>query len=280
MAMKAILVPVELHDLIEPQLEAAILLAKRFGSFIEGFSLSPALSPFLAADAMGAGVAYSDIGQDQETAKEARLAFEHILRRHGVRAGTRRGEGPSYFWLEETPQRDDFVGNQGRVFDITVIGQPGTKVGLPRMSTLEEALFESGRPVLLVPPTVPRTLGDNILVAWNGSTETARTISFALPLLRSARQVVLVTVEGGGVPGPTGEQVATYLSRNDIACEVHSIKPGARSTGEAILAEAKEVGSDLVIKGAYTQSRLRQMIFGGATRHIIAESTLPVFLAH
>ena len=102
----------------------------------------------------------------------------------------------------------------------------------------------------------------------------------AMPLLKKASHVVVLTVQGGTVPGPTGEELARYLHRNGVLCEPITVQPEGRSTGEAILAHATSLQCDLLIKGAYTQSRLRQMIFGGATRHILANASLPVLMAH
>ncbi len=148
------------------------------------------------------------------------------------------------------------------------------------MVTLESALFDSGRPVLIAPPASPRSLGRNVLIAWNRSTEQARTTAFAMPLLRGAEKVTICTVEGGTVAGPSGEQLARSLQMNGIAAETITLPAGKRNAGEVILAKAEELGCDLVVKGAYTQSRLRQMIFGGATRHILAKATVPVLMAH
>jgi nucleotide-binding universal stress UspA family protein len=123
-------------------------------------------------------------------------------------------------------------------------------------------------------------MGENVLVAWNCSTEQAHTTALALPLLKKAKRVVVLTVKGGTVPGPSGEQLCGSLLRHGIRAEPITVDPEGRSTGAAILAQAATLGSDLIVKGAYTQSRLRQMIFGGATRHILAHSTLPVLMAH
>jgi nucleotide-binding universal stress UspA family protein len=192
------------------------------------------------------------------------------------------GAGPaiSHGWLDETPDGDDFVGSYGRVFDLIVLGGPGSGRQGPRMMTIESALFESGRPVLLAPPVAPRTIGENILIAWNCSMEQARATALAMPLLRKAGRVVICTVEGATVPGPPGEQIARYLQRNDVPAESIVVAAGQRRPGEVIMAKAEALGCDLVVKGAYTQSRLRQMIFGGATQHILTHATLPVLLAH
>jgi nucleotide-binding universal stress UspA family protein len=103
----------------------------------------------------------------------------------------------------------------------------------------------------------------------------------AMPLLRLANRITILTVEGATVAGPTGEQMAQSLQLNGIAAEAVTLKPPTkRSAGEVILAKADELGCDLIVKGAYTQSRLRQMIFGGTTRHILANAKLPVLMAH
>jgi hypothetical protein len=89
-------------------------------------------------------------------------------------------------------------------------------------------------------------MGENILIAWNGSTEQARTTALAMPLLKKASRVVVLTVQGGTVPGPTGEELARYLDRNGVQSEPITIQPEGRSTGE--LGEgldiARRTGSD------------------------------------
>jgi nucleotide-binding universal stress UspA family protein len=103
----------------------------------------------------------------------------------------------------------------------------------------------------------------------------------AMPLLRLAERITICTVEGATVAGPSGEQMARSLKLNGITAEPITLKPaGKRNAGETLLAKAGELGCDLIIKGAYTQSRLRQMIFGGTTRHILANAKLPVLMAH
>ena len=142
-------------------------------------------------------------------------------------------------------------------------------------------LFESGRPILLSPPLPPRQIATNVLIAWNCSTEQARAIALALPLLQKADRITVLTVIGGtGVAGPSAEQLIRYLQRNGIDAEAKRVDLDSSSTGEAILATAQSLGCDLLIKGAYTQSRLRQWIFGGATQHVLENAALPVLLAN
>lgn len=149
------------------------------------------------------------------------------------------------------------------------------------MTTLEAALFESGRPIIMAPPVPPKTLGRNILVHWNASTETSRVVSDSLRLLRLAERVTLLSVEGNMVPGPEAADMISYLSAHGVkATDIH-VRPESRSrAGEAILAQARRIGADLILKGAYTQSRLKQMIFGGATQYILQSADIPVILSH
>jgi nucleotide-binding universal stress UspA family protein len=280
MAMKTILVPTEPHDLMTSTLQTALLLARRFDGYIEGFALRPAIDNFVAMDPIS-GMAMATVKQrDAETATQAQSLFEGFMQANQVPQSVEAKSALAWSWFDTAPDGDDVVGSYGRVFDVIVLGRPGDDPQGPRMLTLEAGLFESGRPVLIAPPSPPQHLGENVLVAWNCSTEQARATAFAMPLLRRATKVTVLTVEGGTVPGPSGAQMARSLKLNGIPTEAITLKADRRSAGEVILARAKELGCDLLIKGAYTQSRLRQMIFGGTTRHILANATLPVLMAH
>jgi nucleotide-binding universal stress UspA family protein len=101
-----------------------------------------------------------------------------------------------------------------------------------------------------------------------------------LPLLSAAKEVTIIEIDGWGVPGPSGQDLARSLRRHGLAVKTRSFNDAHRSSGGAILVAASALRCDLLIKGAYTQSRLRQMIFGGATSHILANTTIPVFMAH
>jgi nucleotide-binding universal stress UspA family protein len=115
---------------------------------------------------------------------------------------------------------------------------------------------------------------------WNRSTEQARATALAMPLLQKANRVTVLTVIGGTeVPGPSAESICPLPGRHGIAVEPMTVGLDGKNTGQTILAAAQSLGCDLLIKGAYTQSRLRQMIFGGATRHVLENADIPVLLA-
>jgi nucleotide-binding universal stress UspA family protein len=281
--MKTILVPTEQHGLMISALQCAVLVARKFDSYIEGFALFPPMVEFYALDsAIPPPIEIKE--HDAEMARQARGLFEQFMSDHGVARSSHLETSLSFGWSGQPGQSADgdaFVGSYGRIFDVIVMGRPGaSRRARPSMTTIEAGLFESGRPVLIAPPSPPQHIGENILIAWNCSTEQARTTAFAMPLLQKANCVTVLTVPSGTVPGPTGEQIAQYLQRHGVRSEPVTVAPNGRSTGEVILAEAAARQCDLLIKGAYTQSRLRQMVFGGATRHILGNAALPVLMAH
>jgi len=284
--MKTILIPTEDHASMQAVLETARLIAQRFGSYMEGFAVYPAAADFVAVDPVSSLTIASTQEGDEEVERHAQQLFESFMQARAVpsaQAVPRAQPGPAVYsqgWVRPSSHGDAFIGSHGRLFDLIVLGRPGRAPQDPRMPPLEAALFESGRPVLIAPAAPPQVIGANVLVAWNGSTEQTRTTAFAMPLLREAKEVTVLSVEGGMTPGPTGEEFARHLRRNAVAATAVTVAPGTRTTGEAILEHAKTHGCDLLVKGAYTQSRLRQMVFGGATRHILASATLPVLMAH
>jgi len=278
MSMKTILVPMECHA-AGSVLKTALLLARRCNSYMEGFALGWQFTEFAAPD-MVTPVPI-DAAESKEEAKKARQIFESFMQTHNVTRSTKATGSPSYGWLDEEAKGGSFVGSYGRVFDVIVMNRPDEHMTNLYYRAIESGLFESGRPILLSPPTPPRQIATNVLIAWNCSTEQARATALAMPLLQMADRVTVLTVIGGtAVQGPSAEQMIQCLQRNEIVAEPMSVKLDGRSTGEAILATAQSLGCDLLIKGAYTQSRLRQMIFGGATQQVMTNATLPVLLAN
>ena len=276
--MKTILIPTEDHDAMPAVLEGARLVAHAFGSYMEGFAVRPSPASYVTVEPVSS-LAISG-AYEGNSARQARNTFDSFMQRHKVPQAEKEPAVFSYNWPREDPEEDSFIGSHGRVFDLIALGRPGPDPQNPRTPPLEIALFDCGRPVLIVPSAVPKTIGRNILIHWNRSTQQARTNAFALPLLHKADKVTVLMVEGGIVPGPSGEEAAHHLRRNGIKAEAITVKPRTRSPGEIVLEHAASLGCDLLVKCAYTQSRLRQMIFGGATRHILANATLPVLMAH
>jgi nucleotide-binding universal stress UspA family protein len=285
--MRTILVNLEMSAVLDSVLESALLVARRFGSYIEGLHMRPGQPDIIAAGADGFVAAAPDLvasfeREARERADRARETFEAFVARHGLprAAGHPPGAGVCADWRIESSSGHAAIGGLGRVFDLIVLGRPLKDAVAPSMAALETALFESGRLLLIAPPERPRQLGQNIVIAWNCSTETARTVAFAMPFLAQAQQITVVTVQKGTVPGPSAAELARNLQRHGLAVEWREVPSSDRGPGETVLQQARELGADLLIKGAYTQSRLRQLIFGGVTSHVLAESELPVLMAH
>src|SRR4051794_39013431 len=277
--MKAILVPVEQHT--GPAVfHTALTVARMFDSCIEGIASGPTAPDVIITDVGTLPILNPDTRR--EMAQTARQRFEAWMTTHSVPPRSDEPHGLCFGWHGDELVDDDAIGCRGCAFDLTVIGRPGSGRDQPRMATVESALFDSGRPVLLVPPSAPEaaTLGETIVVSWNGSSETARAVSFAMPFLLRARRVVVLTVKGATVEGPSGAEIAAMLRLHRVAATALTHEDETRSPGATILAQARELGADLLVKGAYTQSRIRQLIFGGPTQHILEHADLPVLMAH
>lgn len=285
MTMKTILLPFHDDAIDQAALDTTLLLAERYNSYLEGlFVWQP---PQIIAGA-GEGITlYGDYvtqiaAEGKQLAGQAREQFAKLIRERGLEFQSSAAtpvEQPYAGWYEGEGLEDRVIGDYGRVFDLIVVGRSNRSGATDWQATCEAALFESGRPILLTPSQSPTQIATTIVIAWNGSTETARTVALGLPLLCAAQSVIVLTVEGGTVPGPSAEQLLRYLHCNDVNATTRHVAMSA-SVGETILQQSETLGADLLFKGAYTQSRLRQMIFGGATRHIMASAQLPVFMAH
>ncbi|MGO4572341.1 universal stress protein [Microvirga sp. 2TAF3] len=278
--MKSILVPIEDHGVVEPILETALLLGQTFDSYIEGLAITPDYPVVLPVD-IAIGVPSPITPENRsEMAKSCRERFEAFMIKKQIPRSSSSLAGLGFGWRQDGLMEDAFLGAYGRVFDISVLGRPDGVNGHTRLSTVEAALFETGRPVLIAPPDPPTTFGNTVVIAWNRSTETARAVMGAMPLLAKARRTVVLELEDWGVPGPSASELVRSLRMNNIAADAIVAADPSNKPGEAILSEAAALGCDLLVKGAYTQSRLRQMFFGGATSHILANTTIPVLMAH
>ena len=269
-----------------PVLEAAFLAARRFNGHIVGLHSLTTEYAVVFGGEMGFSIS-SEVDrtlerEGHERRDQARRLFSDFMNAHGVPIGPPNPgyNGPSASWREEDGRQNAVVGMTGRVYDLILVEQP-EKLASIAEATLEDALFESGRPVLMVPKVTGTPLGEVVAIAWNGSTETAVTVAMGMPFLKQAREVVIVAVGPQHMPepGPTGEELARSLEAHGLNVSLRTAVGRQKAQGESFLKEAMAAGADPLLKGAYTQSRIRQMIFGGGTRHIIMESKIPVLMA-
>ena len=184
---------------------------------------------------------------------------------------------------------DDAVGGlslQARYADLVIIGQFDSAAGVPGLlpNFPESVVMNCVRPVLVLPSVWTfSALPATVVVAWDGSQSATRAIMGALPLLRRAQQVSLVSFNPGERPGVHGEQpgadMALYLSRHGVTVDVQ-VRETKNEAGEALLSLCADSGAELLVMGAYGHSRFRELLLGGATREILDAMTLPVLMAH
>ena len=179
-------------------------------------------------------------------------------------------------WREIIGYETDVIAALGRVSDLIVIGRPGQIPGNSAMA-LEAALFETGRPVLMVPVGEPRNLFHRPLIAWNGSREAARALGFALPLLSEFSGCVEIFAAPEGKHQTDTSEVVRYLSWHSIVAERIAAD---EATGMSLLAQASANRSGLIVMGAYTHGHYRQLLFGGMTRYVMEHAAVPVLFAH
>ena len=271
--MKQILLPFGADSATDVPIEAASQLAQRHNSQITGI-FYPRLPDPVIVDPMSGGVVSYD-GLDDEIEAQKNSTGD-LIRQRAAQCDPSISNDRLIIDMKSLSNWRQ-VGEICRVYDIAIIGRSKNN---PHWQTLfEMALFEGGRPVLVVPPSWNGKFGETIGIAWNHSTETARVLALSMPIIQMAKKVFVIEVDGWVHAGPDGRALARYLEANEIEVE---IKKGASSgnAGERVLEVASSCGVDLLVKGAFTQSRLTQMIFGGATRAILDQAQIPVIFAH
>ncbi len=279
MAFKTILVHLNDEQRIEQTLTPAIALANRFGGHLIGLHVSPGLMyspPFPGAGGI--------IGMIQEHERKIcdkiGSAFEAMTKAAGVISEMR---------FLNPKGRDDvaqLVMQHARPVDLIVASQPAPMTDVSsNMDFPERLAIESGRPVLTIPLTgVEGEIGRHPMIAWNGKREAARATFDALPLLKTAKKVTVLGLEqirarGESLPLPD-TAIGAALARHGVNVTVQTAAVQEASVGAELLARVSGEGADLLVMGAYGHMRLREFIFGGATRHVVSHMTVPTLFAH
>ena len=279
--LRTILVPFNNTQPNAASVDAAKRIAEAEGAYIEG-AYSRQVLPIIAGEGITLPgdylAAFEEEGRQQATL--AREAFESLIAERGIPLGSLKGEGLRAGWTEMMGTGPEGLGEYARAFGISVLHHDLAGGDMDWKSTAEALLFESGRPLLLVSDEIPRTIGRRILIAWNGSTETARALSAARPLLARSEAIQVLSVEGGMVSGPDVELITAHLRASGFKVQSKIVEGAGATVGQVIVSEAKDFDADLIIKGAFTRSRLRQLVFGGPTSEIFNHAVCPVILCH
>lgn len=263
------------------RLDAACGLAEVHGAHLNALAMVQQIAPYVPAG-LDAGAAVIDVGQIEETRQQAQTVASDAGQRIGARGilGEARWASHEAFGLREA------AAMHGRHADLTIAGQPASDHCLTlREAALEGALLSSGRPVLLVPANWHGPINvRHAVVAWDASKEAARALSDAALFLDRADKTTIVVVDpmpgqAGFGPDP-GADIAPVLARHCGNVELDSIPSSGASIAESVLGRAIDAGGDLIVMGGYGHSLLRESVFGGVTRQMIHETTIPLLLSH
>lgn len=277
MSYKTILLHVNDERRVRGLVNVAAPLARQNEAHVVGVYVLPPV-PTYGATSTGASMIKSAMAEFRKEADRVHAAFEEACKGHPIVAEWRLVDPKSGGVAEA-------VMDHGRAADLIIASQRDPKFDFSALLDVPERLvIESGRPVLVVPHIGSKgDIGQRITIAWNGRRESARAAFDAMPLLKTAKNVRIVWVnpqrEGAGAGDLPTAEIASTLARHGVKCEATTTVAPDLGVGDALLSGFDD-GTDLLVMGAYGHSRLREFVFGGATRHILQHMTIPVLLSH
>jgi nucleotide-binding universal stress UspA family protein len=292
MAFRHILVPVFGYDADRAALDAALVLAKKSGAHIQALHIKvdPMESVPLMVDV---GVAATELIEAVERhahtrSNTAAATFEswRSERDITVDANPALRTGVTTSYRAEDGAEDELIIKFGRLTDLVVIGRPtGEEAGDQVLSRMEDALFGAGQPVLLVPGGMGQAALDKLvtgpgLISWNGSIEATRAVSLSIDMLRGVPQVHVLSIQEGKTDRHPAADLVHYLAWEGVTASVTDIGAASGGAAEQILATAKSLEAGFVLMGGYSHGRLRQLVLGGVTSHMMDHADLPVLMAH
>ena len=217
--------------------------------------------------------------ESNERGDAVRTLFDRFVAEHGVRvAEPSRGAGATANFASITGREEDLVAQLARLVDLTVVPHPEAGDDVSSSDALHAVLFDSGRPVLIAPQRPLPGIGTRVCVAWNGTAESAAAVQAAIPWMQRAEVVQVVWAEEYQRRGPGVVELAGYLALHGVMAETAQFRPIEKDVGRGLLDAATRFGADMLAMGAYSHSRLRQLILGGVTRHVLEKAALPVLM--
>jgi len=288
MSIKNILVPLGGTDRAKPAMSLGLSFGRDLGAHVDVLHVrsDPKETIPLLGEGMSVSMIEDMIGiaekEGGERAVHGRGIFDQLARELSLPISDKPPPtGPTASWSEETGREDEIVARRGRLADLIVVSRPTQGSEGAATLALNAALFDTGRPVLVAPPQETSEIGRHIAISWNGSAESARAVSSAMSLITAADKVTVLTVASDVTSAARGPELATYLEWHGVFPLTQTFEASGQQTiGAALLGECMDAGADLLVMGAYTHSRMRQMILGGVTRHVLGEATIPLFMAH
>lgn len=277
MSIKDLIVHVNVSEHCHSRLQVAAQLAKAFDAHLTALYTSVASDvPFMMMDALSSQYEPTMRAWSTRIRNKVKADFEELRRSHPLSAD----------WVEIEGDVGALMARQARYADLTILGQNDPNELLPysEHGILERVMLASGRPVLIVPHGTTITgLGQRVLVAWNGSAQSARAVNDSLPLLKKAERVIILTVTQKGSQDEDGQQgrdIATHLARHQIKAETFDLMADDTYVGDLILSRASDERADLIVMGGYGHLRAGEILFGGVTRTLFERMTVPTLMSH
>ena len=286
MAIRKLLLPLTGTAAGEAALHTALTIARQWNAHLLALHVrvdSRDVAPLAGEGLSGAMIEEMMTATERESSERARAVhamFDQFVHEEGVELGEPHAGfvGATASFASVTGREEDLVAQQARLADLTVVPHPEAGEDVSSSDALHAVLFDSGRPVLISPQKAPPTIGRRICLGWNGTAESASAVAAALPWLERAEAVRILSADGYQRRGPAAPELAGYLALHGVHADIKMFPPVGGVVGAGILAAAHEFGCDLLAMGAYSHSRLRQLILGGVTRHVLERSDLPVMM--
>lgn len=286
MTIRKILVPLTGSVSDGVSLATALLAAVRFRAHVAGVHVradSRDVAPLAGEGLSGAMIEEMMVATDREGSRRSdavRAMFGQAVAQQGVRIGppaARDSEATADF-TALVGREEDLVARLARLADLTVVPYPAA-ADVASSNALHAVLFDSGRPVLVAPRTLPQVIGTRVCVAWNGTAEASAAVMGLMPWFGGVSAVQVLHATEYQRRGPPASDVIDYLAMHGVRAELALFRPANREVGAGLLAAASEFGADLMCMGAYSHSRLRQLVLGGVTRHVLEHASLPVLMS-
>lgn len=286
MAIRKLLLPLTGTAAGEAALSTALTIARRWNAHVTALHVrvdSRDVAPLAGEGLSGAMIEEMMSATEKESSDRAsavRMMFERFVTSQNVTVGEARFglDHATASFAAVTGREEDIVAQQARLADVTVVPHPDAGEDVSSSDALHAVLFDSGRPVMVSPQVSPKSIGTRVCLAWNGTAESASSVLAALPWMQRADAVRILSAEGYQRRGPGAPDLAAYLALHGVHADILNFKSVRGSVGAGLLAAATEFECDLLSMGAYSHSRLRQLILGGVTRHVLEYSNLPVMM--
>ena len=280
MSYKNLLVYLDETEASKSRAALALKLAEEHGAHLTalGLVVEPVIPSFVYAQ-VPAEVLEARRGAVREQIRTVLDRFEAAAQRSSVETSVRMDD-----CLQSDVSRT--VGLHARYSDLLILGQSNpeeTPLGGGHLA--EEVVLAAGRPLLIVPYIgADKTLGETVVVAWDASREAARAVSDSLPILEQAKQVVVIAVNPRGSADGHGQEpgadLALHLTRHGCSVQVERLESHEIGIGDTLLSFLADRSADLLVMGGYGHARIKELVLGGVTQHMMAHMTVPVLMSH